>query len=88
MLGRFDEKDNRVVLFTPSRKSTQAQSVAYFQDATGQLLSAQLRARIPANGRLIIDYARWNTSRPTGLRAWVQAKGKKTKVKVSVTDDA
>jgi len=85
VLGRFDEKDKRVVLFTPTKKPTAARSAAIFQDASGLTLNAQLSANIPGNGKLVVDYARWNANRPTGIKAYVVSKGKRTSVRVTVS---
>ena len=84
LLGRFNEKNKRVVLFTPSKKPTSARSAAIFQDASGQLISAALSTAIPRNGKLVIDYSRWSTQRPRAITAYVQGGGKRTPVKVVV----
>lgn len=84
LLGRFNEKNKQVVLFTPSKKPTSARSAAIFQDASGQLVTAALSTAIPRNGKLVIDYARWSTQRPRAISAYVQGGGKRTPVKVVV----
>lgn len=84
LLGRFNEKNKQVVLFTPSKKPTLARSAAMFQDSSGQLVSAAISANIPRNGKLVIDYARWSTQRPKAIKAYVQGGGEMRPVKVVV----
>ena len=84
LLGRFDEKRKRVVLFTPGRDPSAATSSAILQTASGTLY-ADAEASIPRGGRLVIDYAKWSASRPTGIKAYLQGRGTQTKVRVTVT---
>lgn len=84
LLGRFNERNKRVVLFTPTKKPTSARSVAMFQDASGQMVRAALATDIPRNGKLVVDYSRWSVERPKAIRAYVQGGGRQTPVKVVV----
>jgi hypothetical protein len=87
LLGLFDEKNKRVVLFTPSGAASSARTSAVLQYADGSgsgTVTADMAAAIPRKGRLVIDYSRWRPARPGGIVAYVQAKGRVTPVRVEL----
>lgn len=84
LLGRFNEKRKRVVLFTPGRDASSAKASAILQTAAGTV-NADTQTSIPRGGRLVIDYARWTSARPDGVKAYLQGKGSRTKVQLTIT---
>lgn len=84
LLGRFDEKRKRVVLFTPGRNPSSAKASAILQTDSSTVY-ADAKTSIPRGGKLVIDYSRWSAGRPKGVTAYLQAKGSQTKVRVTVT---
>ncbi|MEZ5119195.1 MAG: hypothetical protein R2686_04720 [Candidatus Nanopelagicales bacterium] len=52
------------------------------------MLEAQASAGLPRNGRLVMDYSKWSPKKPRGIRAFVQARGKRTPVRLQIAKSA
>jgi hypothetical protein len=87
LLGRFDEKNKRVVLFSPNpaRSAAQVAAILQYAGSTGAgSVFADAAVEIPRGGRLIVDYSRWSAQRPRGISAYVTGNGKRNPVKLSL----
>jgi hypothetical protein len=87
LVGRLRQKQARVELYTESRRAaTSRVAAALTFEAGGQAVTVQARtkARVPGNGKLVLDYAKWTAKTPKRLTAYIKVGSRTRSVPVKV----
>ena len=88
LIGRMRQQQSRVEVFTPGKRSAKSAVAAQLEfEKGGQAVQVEAiaKARIPGDGKLVIDYAKWQPKSQQGLRAYVTTAGQRKPVKVQIS---
>jgi hypothetical protein len=88
IVGTMDQQERRVVLESPSRRSSTAEfraELSFAEEGMPAFYVASAQVPLPAGARLVVDYARWTADHPKALTAYVLHHGHRTPVAVKVT---
>ena len=87
VIGSLNESKKRVSFTTLGRKKGKAIFSAELQaeNSNGQVVevTAGAKAKLPKGSQLIVDYAKWSSSKPKGRTAHVKSKKGSKPVKVT-----
>ncbi len=87
LLGQLNERQKKVVLFTPDGRRGTATAAAALQYVGSDGLPMEVRAGIdavlPRKSRLVVDYSAWSPKNRRGVVAYVKIGGRERPVAVS-----